>query len=102
MKSSSASEKQIGRTVDVREKSPERAVPLSIYRILRRTYGEQKCFLDHDDPFQLLASAILSAQCTDLKVNRTTPVLFKAFPDIESFAKANTKILESIIRPLGL
>lgn len=75
---------------------------LTIYRILHKTYGSQKCFLEHKDPFQLMISAILSAQCTDAKVNSVTPMLFKTFPDAATFAKADPGRLEKIIKPVGL
>ena len=50
-----------------------------IYDILLKTYGPQKCFLIHETPFQLLVSTILSAQCTDARVNLVTPALFERY-----------------------
>ncbi len=59
------------------------------------------CALDHADPFQLLAATILSAQCTDERVNRTTPALFARFPDAGSLADAPVEEVEALIRPTG-
>jgi len=59
------------------------------------------CALDHADPFQLLAATILSAQCTDERVNKTTPGLFARFPDAASLAAAPVDEVEALIRPTG-
>ena len=59
------------------------------------------CALDHADPFQLLAATILSAQCTDDRVNKTTPALFARFPDAPSLAAAPVDEVEALIRPTG-
>lgn len=59
------------------------------------------CALDHSDAFQLLAATILSAQCTDERVNRTTPALFDRFPDAASLAVAPVDEVERLIRSTG-
>ena len=59
------------------------------------------CALDHADAFQLLAATILSAQCTDERVNRTTPALFARFPDVDSLADAPVGEVEELIRSTG-
>ena len=59
------------------------------------------CALDHGDAFQLLAATILSAQCTDDRVNRTTPALFARFPDAEALAGALPSEVEALIRSTG-
>jgi endonuclease-3 len=59
------------------------------------------CALDHADPFQLLAATILSAQCTDERVNRTTPALFARFPDAAALAVAEPAEVEALVRPTG-
>lgn len=59
------------------------------------------CALDHDGPFQLLAATILSAQCTDARVNMVTPVLFAKYPDPAALAAANPENVEEIIRSTG-
>ncbi len=61
----------------------------------------QLCALRHDSPFQLLAATILSAQCTDERVNLTTPTLFARFPDPEALAHADLGEVEAIIHSTG-
>ena len=63
--------------------------------------AHELCALQHDTPFQLLAATILSAQCTDARVNEVTPVLFAAYPDPASLARANPEDVEEIIRTTG-
>jgi endonuclease-3 len=69
--------------------------------ILRQTYPEAHCALRFDNPFQLLAATILSAQCTDVQVNRVTPELFARFPEVEKMAGADLEELENLVRPTG-
>lgn len=73
----------------------------AILAILKRVYPNATCSLTYDSPVQLLVATILSAQCTDERVNRVTPALFAAFPDAESLAKARREELEGLIRPTG-
>mgnify|MGYP001194501914 CR=1 FL=1 len=68
---------------------------------LDATYPEVRCALDHEDPFQLVVATILSAQCTDARVNLTTPALFARFPDAASLAVAPLEELEHLIRSTG-
>jgi len=68
---------------------------------LRRAYPEAACALTHEDPFQLLIATILSAQCTDARVNMVTPVLFAAYPDAAAMSRAGQEELEAIIRSTG-
>jgi endonuclease III len=75
---------------------------IAIFDALQIAYGPQICPLTHSSSLQLLVSVILSAQCTDKKVNAVTPSLFKKFPDAKSFARADISELEDIIRPIGL
>jgi endonuclease III len=63
--------------------------------------AEQLCALRHDNPFQLLEATILSAQCTDAKVNEVTPALFAAYPEPEDLAAADPERVETLIRPTG-
>ncbi len=72
-----------------------------VLRILKREYPEAQCSLTHHDPFQLLAATILSAQCTDERVNKVTPVLFARYPDARSMAAAPVSALEKIIQSTG-
>lgn len=72
-----------------------------ILTILKTIYPDATCSLTYDSPVQLLTATILSAQCTDERVNRVTPALFARFPDAESLAKAEREELESLIRSTG-
>lgn len=66
-------------------------------------YGtDYKCYLDHDSAWQLLLATIMSAQCTDAKVNSVTKDLFVKYPSVEAFAKADLATLEQEIKPVGL
>jgi endonuclease-3 len=68
---------------------------------LDEMYPAASCELVHENPFQLLISTILSAQCTDIRVNQVTPALFKKYPSPKHFAYANPSELEQEIRPTG-
>ncbi|HMQ10584.1 MAG TPA: endonuclease III [Oligoflexia bacterium] len=72
-----------------------------ILKQLNKLYPDPKCELDHDGPFQLLIATILSAQCTDVRVNKVTPALFKAYPDAFAMAKAPLESIEDLIRTTG-
>jgi endonuclease-3 len=63
--------------------------------------ARELCALDHDGPFQLLVATILSAQCTDERVNQVTPALFAAYPTPAAMAAADRAHLEELIRPTG-
>lgn len=69
---------------------------------LKVDYPEALCELDHETPFQLLIATILSAQATDVGVNKATPGLFAVFPDAESLAEAGQEDVELLINSLGL
>ncbi len=68
---------------------------------LRAAYPDAHCALDYDTPLQLLVAVILSAQCTDERVNLTTPALFARYPTAEALAAADPAELEAIVRPTG-
>ena len=70
-------------------------------RRLTEEYPDAECELDHKNPFQLLAATILSAQCTDKRVNMVTPSLFAAYPEPEDLAGAVPHELEEIVRSTG-
>lgn len=74
---------------------------LKVLRILEKTYPHVTGFLQHDTPFHLLIAVILSAQCTDERVNKVTPALFKKFPDADAFAKAKQTDVEKLIYSTG-
>jgi endonuclease III len=68
---------------------------------LKKEYPDAHCELDHRNPLQLLVATILSAQCTDKRVNMVTPALFKRFPSAGALADANPEELEDLIRSTG-
>ena len=72
-----------------------------IYRVLSKSYPNVKCELDYKNPLQLLVATVLSAQCTDKRVNMVTPALFKKYKTAKDFAAAKPKELETIIRSTG-
>jgi endonuclease-3 len=72
-----------------------------ILDLLERTHPEARCALDYGSPFQLSVATILSAQCTDERVNQVTPRLFALFPDAAALAAAPLPDVEDIIRSTG-
>ena len=68
---------------------------------LSREFPDARCALDHRNAFELVAATILSAQCTDARVNLVTPVLFKTFPTPEALADAEQTAVEDIIKSTG-
>jgi endonuclease-3 len=68
---------------------------------LATLYPDAHCELDYANPLQLLVATILSAQCTDVRVNQVTPALFARFPDAAALAGAEPEELENLIRPTG-
>lgn len=73
----------------------------SIYRILTKEYPDARCELDFNSPLELLVATVLSAQCTDKRVNSVTPTLFKTFPTLEMLAGAKLSKVEEIIYSTG-
>ena len=72
-----------------------------IVRLLRKAYPDATCSLDFKTPFQLVVAVMLSAQCTDERVNKTTPKLFERCKTVEDFANIDIKELEELIHPCG-
>ncbi len=72
-----------------------------IIQILRREYPASRTALNFETPLQILVATILAAQCTDERVNKITPTLFKRYPTAADLARANREELEAIIRPTG-
>ena len=68
---------------------------------LRELYPDAKCALDYETPLQLLVATILSAQCTDERVNKVTPVLFASYPDAAALAAVDQETLEKVIHSTG-
>jgi len=74
---------------------------VKIVRILEKEYPDSRTALRFETPFQILVATILSAQCTDERVNQITPALFRKYPDAAAFAAADRAELEAEIRPTG-
>jgi|SRR5579863_4066606 len=91
--------KRVGKSVAGRGTDPARV--RAILKGLDEAYPAATCELHHDNPFQLLISTILSAQCTDVRVNEVAKTLFPKYPNPKAFAYANPRELEQDIRPTG-
>ena len=74
---------------------------VELINVLKKTYPDATCSLDFTTPFELVVAVMLSAQCTDERVNKTTPTLFKECKTIEDFANIDIKKLETLIHPCG-
>lgn len=74
---------------------------IKFVEILKETYPDATCSLDFKTPFQMVVAVMLSAQCTDERVNKTTPALFERCKTIQDFADIDLKELEEIIHPCG-
>ena len=74
---------------------------VKMVEILKQTYLDATCSLDFETPFQAVVAVILSAQCTDERVNKTTPALFKRCKTVEDFSNIDIKELEDFIHPCG-
>ena len=72
-----------------------------IIKRLQKEYSRARIALEYKDPFQLLVAVILSAQCTDKRVNMITPRLFERFPGVREMAEADVREIEEIIRSCG-
>ena len=86
----------------MRENLPEKKVRAKvIYRQLSKSYPNVRCELDYKNAFQLLVATVLSAQCTDKRVNQTTPALFKKYPNPQKMAEANLRDIQNLVKPTG-
>jgi endonuclease-3 len=92
-----APKKRLGKTT--KPLAPERIA--AILDALRKAYPHAVCALTHRSAWELTVATILSAQCTDVRVNIVTPVLFKAFPNPKALAAASLPEIEGIIRTTG-
>jgi endonuclease-3 len=72
-----------------------------MYRVLTKSYPNIRCELDFNNPFQLLVATVLSAQCTDKRVNQTTPALFKKYNSIRKMARADIGDIEKLVKSTG-
>src|SRR5688572_9790537 len=91
-----AKTKAVGRTAG---SNPRRV--RAILQKLDEAYPKVNCALRHGNAFQLLIATILSAQCTDERVNQVTPTLFQDYPTPEALADANPRKIETVIRSTG-
>ncbi len=87
----------VGRAV----KRPDPARVSAVIRALARHDPHPRCALDYASPFELICAVILSAQCTDKRVNLTTPALFSRYPDARALAAARQEDVEELIRSTG-
>jgi endonuclease-3 len=87
--------KRLGRSSPLSERAPV------IIRRLKKAYPEAKVALRFTNPLEMLVATILSAQCTDERVNQVTPALFRRYPTPEAMARARPAQLEAMIRPTG-
>jgi len=80
---------------------PDRRRVAKIRQVLAKLYPDAHCALTHENALQLLVATILSAQCTDARVNMVTPALFQRYPTAEAFADADISELERLIQSTG-
>jgi len=85
----------VGKKIEIQNRAT------SVLNLLKREYPVAICELTHDSAFQLLAATILSAQCTDVRVNMVTPALFAAYPTPEKLASADLSHVEQLVRSTG-
>jgi endonuclease-3 len=86
----------------MRKSLPEKKVRAkAIYRQLTKSYPNVRCELDYNSAFQLLVATVLSAQCTDKRVNHTTPALFKKYPNPKRMAKADLTDIQRLVKSTG-
>ncbi len=85
-----------------RVSAAERRRAMELLEALRERYADAHCELDYRTPHELLVATILSAQATDVGVNKATPALFKAFPTPADYAKSSPEKIEPYIRTIGL
>ncbi len=80
----------------------KKQLALEVISRLKKEYPRSQCTLDYSEGWQLLVSVRLAAQCTDARVDKTTPLLYEKFPTVSALAKADPMEIEEIIRPCGL
>jgi endonuclease-3 len=82
-------------------RQPVRPSALEILSLLKQAYPDARCALEHRNPYELLCATILSAQCTDVRVNMVTPILFSRYPTPFELARAEPAEVEEIIKSTG-
>src|ERR1700733_2723634 len=85
-----------------RWKKPSPDAVRATFARLRAMHPDAHCELDHDSPFQLLVATVLSAQTTDVAVNKCTPALFRRYPTAERLAKAKAEDVQEILSSIGM
>lgn len=80
----------------------KKELALEIIERLRKEYPEADCTLEYDEPWKLLVSVRLAAQCTDARVNQIVPSLFEKYPSVNALADASVSDIEKIVHPCGL
>ncbi|WP_026499491.1 endonuclease III domain-containing protein [Butyrivibrio sp. WCD2001] len=80
----------------------KKQLALEVIERLKKEYPDADCTLDYSEAWQLLVSVRLAAQCTDARVDQTTPLLYAKFPTVEALAAAQPEEIEEIVRPCGL
>lgn len=83
------------------KRQAKRQKALAILAELKVLYPEAPCSLDYENPLQLLVATMLSAQCTDERVNKVTPALFERFPSAQDYAEADLDEIESLVKTCG-
>jgi endonuclease III len=91
-----------GRRAQAATAATERRRAEQVFDLLAGEYPRANIQLEHADPLELMVSVILSAQCTDVRVNQVTPGLFERYPSVDAFADADASELEAAIRSCGL
>ena len=80
----------------------KKELALQVIELLKQAYPDTGCSLVYEEPWKLLISVRLAAQCTDKRVNEVVPSLYEKYPDIDSIANADPFMIEEIVRPCGL
>src|SRR5512140_581243 len=85
-----------------RWKKPDPAAVRATFAGLRKIHPDAHCELDHTTPFQLLVATVLSAQTTDVAVNKLTPALFEKYPTADKLAKAKPEDVQELLSSIGM
>lgn len=104
-KASPRARKAAARATPKRAKKPKRIGPaeaLALYELIRARHPDAHCELDHESPFQLIVATVLSAQSTDVMVNKVTPELFRRWPGPAELANASAAEVEQVLSKLGM
>jgi endonuclease III len=102
VKASAKKSGKVAKVAKLRESAEQKqARAKEIYKRLHKAYPDAHCALNYRNPYELLVATILSAQCTDVRVNMVTPALFERYPAPDDLAGAKTEELEEMIRSTG-